>query len=115
MKLTYEDALVCAKSFQDYFGSFDRIDEYMRDQKINSLSSIPQSLFPLEDDLFSDFSMHPNDMNIQICQIPTTQWVTLLNITSSHINVKPCGRSIQLAIKEKNTDKFLVHLSRLCL
>ena len=107
MKLTYDDALVCAKAFQDYFGSFDRIDEYMRDQKINSLSSIPQSLFPLEDDLFSDFSMHPNDMDIQICQIPTTQWETLLNITSSHINVKPVGRSIQLAIKEKNTDKFL--------
>jgi hypothetical protein len=107
MKLTYDDALVCAKAFQDYFGNFDRIDEYMRDQKINSLSSIPQSLFPLEDDLFSDFSMHPNDMDIQICQIPTTQWETLLNITSSHINVKPVGRSIQLAIKEKNTDKFL--------
>ena len=107
MKLAYEDALVCAKSFQDYFGNFDRIDEYMRDQKINSLSSISQSLFPPEDDLFSDFSMHPNDMDIQICQIPTTQWETLLNITSSHINVKPVGRSIQFAIKENNTDKFL--------
>jgi hypothetical protein len=107
MKLTHEDALVCAKAFQDYFGNFERIDEYMRDQKINSLSSIPQSLFPPEDDLFSDFSMHPNDMDIQVCQIPTTQWETLLNITSSHINVKPVGRSIQFAIKEKNTDKFL--------
>ena len=107
MKLTYEDALICAKSFQEYFGNFDRIDEYMRDQKINSLSSISQSLFPPEDDLFSDFSMHPNDMDIQICQIPTTQWETLLNITSSHINVKPVGRSIALAIKERNTDKFL--------
>jgi hypothetical protein len=107
MKLTHEDALVCAKAFQDYFGNFERIDEYMRDQKINSLASIPQSLFPPEDDLFSDFSMHPNDMNIQVCQIPTTQWETLLNITSSHINVKPVGRSIQFAIKEKNTDKFL--------
>ena len=107
MKLTHEDGLVCAKAFQDYFGNFDRIDEYMRDQKINSLASIPQSLFPPEDDLFSDFSMHPNDMDIQVCQIPTTQWETLLNITSSHINVKPVGRSIQFAIKEKNTDKFL--------
>jgi hypothetical protein len=107
MKLTHDDALVCAKAFQDYFGNFERIDEYMRDQKINSLSSISQSLFPPEDDLFSDFSMHPNDMDIQICQIPTTQWETLLNITSSHINVKPVGRSIALAIKERNTDKFL--------
>jgi hypothetical protein len=107
MKLTHEDGLVCAKAFQDYFGNFDRIDEYMRDQKINSLSSIPQSLFPPEDDLFSDFSMHPNDMDIQVCQIPTIQWQTLLSITSSHVNASPVGRRIEFAIKEKNTDKFL--------
>ena len=65
MMLSKEDAMVCAKAFHDYFSNFDRIDEYMRDQKLNSLSEIPQGIFPIEDDLFSDFSMHPNDMDLE--------------------------------------------------
>lgn len=102
-----EDALVCAKAFKDYFGNFDRIDEYMRDQKLNSLSEIPSSIFPHEDDLFSDFTMHPKDMDIEVCEIDTDTWETLLNITSSHVNIRPVGRNVQLAIKEKNTGKFV--------
>jgi len=105
--LTKEDAIHCAKAFEDYFGNFDRIDEYMRDQKLNSLAEMPTSLFLPEDDLFSDFSMHPNDMVIQVCEIPNETWETLLNITSSHINIRPVGRSIHLAVKEGKTGKYL--------
>lgn len=105
--MTKEDALVCAKAFKDYFGNFDRIDEYMRDQKLNSLSEIPSSIFPPEDDLFSDFTMHPKDMDIEVCEIDTTTWETLLSITSSHVNIRPVGRSIQLAVREKTTGKFV--------
>jgi excinuclease UvrABC helicase subunit UvrB len=66
MNLTKEDAIVCAKAFEDYFGNFSRIDEYMRDQKLNSLMELPSNpLFPLEDDLFQDFTMHPKDMNFE--------------------------------------------------
>jgi hypothetical protein len=80
----------------------------MRDQKLASLSDLPSSpLFPLEDDLFSDFSMHPNDMDFEVCEIPQETWETLLNITSSHINISPVGRQIRLAVKEKNTNKFV--------
>ena len=106
--MTKDDALVCAKAFKDYFGNFDRIDEYMRDQKLASLSEISTNpLFPIEEDLFSDFSMHPNDMDIEVCEIDTTTWETLLGITSSHVNIRPVGRSIQLAVKEKNSGKFV--------
>ena len=38
--LNKEQALHCAKIFKDYFGNFNRIDDYMRDQK---LASIPVS------------------------------------------------------------------------
>jgi hypothetical protein len=107
MILTKDDAIHCAKVFQDYFGNFERIDEYMRDQKLNSLSEIPASLFPPEDDLFSDFMMHPKDMDIEVCEIPMSTWETLLSITSSHINIRPVGRSIHLAVREKTTDKYL--------
>ena len=107
MMLTKEDAMHCAKVFHDYFGNFDRIDQYMRDQKLNSLAEIPTSLFPPEEDLFSDFTMHPNDMDIEVCEIPGETWETLLAITSSHVNIAPVGRNIRLAVRERNTGKYL--------
>lgn len=107
MMLSKEDAVHIAKVFQDYFGNFDRIDQYMKDQKLNSLSEIPSSLFPPEDDLFSDFSMHPNDMDLEVTEIPSETWETLLSITSSHINIQPVGKQIRLAVKEKNSGKFV--------
>lgn len=108
MNLTYEDALHCAKVFEDYFGNFERIDQYMKDQKLASLAEMPSNpLFAPEDDLFSDFSMHPNDMEIEVLEIPTETWETLLNITSSHINIAPVGRNVKLAVREKKTEKYL--------
>jgi len=108
MMLSKDDALVCAKAFKDYFGNFNRIDEYMRDQKLASLSEISTNpLFPIEEDLFSDFSMHPNDMDLEVLEIPTETWETLLSITSSHINIAPVGRNVKLAVKEKNSGKFV--------
>ena len=107
MNLTKEDALHVSSVFKDYFGNFDRIDEYMRDQKLNSLSSIGSSLFPIEDDLFSDFSMHPNDMQFEVSEIPQETWETLLDITSSHVNIAPVGKQLRLAVKEKNSGKFV--------
>ena len=107
MILERDDALVCAKVFKDYFCGVTSIEEYMRDEKLRNLEDIPSSIFPPEDDLFSDFSMHPQDMDIQVKEIPNEQWETLLAITSSHINKAPVGRNIQLAIVEGNTQKIL--------
>ena len=107
MKLTFTDGLVCAKAFEDYFGNFERIDEYMREQKLNSLADIPESLFPHEDELFSDFTMHPKDMQFEVCEMDNTKWDTLLAITSSHVNIAPVGRNIRLAVKEKTTGKVV--------
>jgi len=107
MILEREDALYCAKAFNDYFSDFGSIEQYMRDEKLKSVAQLPSSLFPPEDDLFSDFSMHPNDMDIEVCEIPNDTWETLLAITSSHVNKAPVGRNIQLAVKEKNSGKIL--------
>ena len=107
MKLEVEAALHCSKSFQDYFANFGDIEQYMRDEKLKSLDSIGSSLFPPEDDLFSDFSMHPKDMDIEVIEMNGDMWETLLSITSSHVNKSPVGRNIQLAAREKNTGKIL--------
>jgi hypothetical protein len=106
--LNKEDAIHIAKVFEDYFGNFARIDEYMKDQKLASLSELPiNPLFPPEEDLFTDFSMHPKDMDIEVVECAPDTWETLLSITSSHINIAPVGRQLKLAVKEKNTGKFV--------
>jgi hypothetical protein len=107
MTLTREQALHCSKVFNDYFSNIGSTEEYMRDEKLKNVAEMPSSLFPPEDDLFSDFSMHPNDMDIEVCEIPNSQFETLLAITSSHINKAPVGKNIQLAVKEKNSGKIL--------
>ena len=108
MMISKEDAIHCSKVFEDYFGNFDRIDAYMRDQKLNSLSELSLNpLFPPEDDLFSDFTMHPKDMDIEVVECASRTWETLLNITSSHVNIAPVGRNVKLAVKERNTGKYL--------
>jgi len=108
MSLTKEDGIHISKVFEDYFGNFERIDEYMRDQKLNSLADIPSNpLFPPEDDLFVNFNMHPNDMDLDVVEIPNSQWETLLSITSSHVNSPSPGRNIRLAVIEKNTKSYI--------
>ena len=107
MILERVDALHVAKAFHDYFSNIGTTEEYMRDEKLKSVAEIPASLFPPEDDLFSDFSTHPNDMDIEVTEIPGSQFETLLAITSSHINKTPVGKNIQLVVKEKNSGKIL--------
>lgn len=108
MNLNRDDALYCAGIIKNYFVDFHRIDEYMRDQKLASLSEIPTNpLFPIEDDLFSDFTMHPNDMDFGVTEMDNEKWENLLNITSSHINISPVGRNIKLGVTEKNTNKIV--------
>ena len=109
MNLTKEDAIYISNVFEDYFGHLERIDDYMREQKLASLSGLPSNpLFPPEDDLFSDFSMHPNDMEFSVMEIPNSQWDTLLNITSSHINGPSPGRNLKLVVMENKTKKFYI-------
>lgn len=109
MKLTHEQALHCAKAFEDYFGDFDRIDQYMRSQKLNSLAELPFALPGCgpEEDLFSDFSMKPEDMDFEIVELEAARWQLYLDIISSHNNLSSPGRNVRLAILEKNTKKWV--------
>ena len=42
--LNKEEALYCANVFSNYFDQFTRIDQYMRDQKMAQIESIPTAL-----------------------------------------------------------------------
>ena len=108
--LTKEQALHCASIFNDYFGQFKRIDQYMRDQKMAQIDSIPQSLpgMGFDSDMFNDFTVSPQDMDLEVVELDNHTWDTCINMISSHSNmVSIPGKALKLAVKEKNTGKFV--------
>lgn len=109
--LTKDDAIVASKMIIDYFDKYKSIEDYMREQKLNSLSDRSRPLFGLdgpEEDLFSDFSIHPKDMEFELVELRQSDWDTYLNIISSHTNMTSIpGRGLRLAVQEKNTKKWV--------
>ena len=66
--LSREDAISVADKVVNYYSNFGRIDDYFRHRKIERIKNIPTSLFGgPEVDLFSDYSINPEDMNFKIC------------------------------------------------
>lgn len=109
MKLNKDQAIYCANVFSNYFDKFGRIDEYMREQKLNSMSERPFCLPGMgpEDDLYSDFNRSPADMDFALVELPQDRWDTYLNMISSHSNMTSIpGRCLRLAVLEKKTNKW---------
>jgi hypothetical protein len=109
--LTKEQALYCANIFNDYFGQFDRIDQYMRDQKLSQLDATVSASLPgmgPETEIFDNFDMSPEEMNFEIDIIDNKRFDTMLNMISSHTNMSSVpGKNLKLAIRETNTNKFV--------
>jgi len=110
MKITREQALHGAKAFSDYFDRFDTIADYMRDQKLNAVDEMSFGLPGMgpEMDLFDNFDMHPEDMNIEVVEMNQNMWDIYIKIISSHSNMTSIpGKSLRLGVLEKNTNKWL--------
>jgi hypothetical protein len=108
--LDKEHALHVANIFSDYFDKFNRIDQYMRDQKMAQIETIPTSLpgMGLDTELFDDFTMSPQVMDLQVVELDNHTWDTCINMISSHSNmVSIPGKSLKLAVKEMNTGKYV--------
>jgi hypothetical protein len=108
--LSREQALHCANIFNDYFGQFERIDQYMRDQKMAQIETLPTSLpgMGFDSDMFDDFTISPQDMDIEIVELDNHTWDSCINMISSHSNmVSIPGKALKLAVKDKITNKFL--------
>lgn len=108
--LNNDQALHCANIFNNYFGQFERIDQYMRDQKMAQIRSLPQTLpgFGFDTDMFDDFSISPQDMDLEVIELDNMTWDTCLNMISSHSNmVSIPGKALKLAVREKNTGQFV--------
>ena len=109
MLLNNQDSLYAATRVMKYFEDFGRIDDYFRARKIERVRNIPVALpgMGLEDDLFSDFDMHPQDMNFSIVQMQSKTFDTLLEMTASFSPDENPGKNSKYIIKETNTDKVV--------
>ena len=99
--LTREEALHCANIFNDYFGQFSRIDQYMRDQKMAQIENIPAPLpgMGLDSDMFDDFTMSPEVMDLEVVELGNETWDTCINMISSHSNmVSIPGKALKLSL-----------------
>lgn len=118
MILNEEDAIYAANKFINYYSQFNRIDDYLRFVKKDRISSRSGVLFGAETEMFDDFGMHPNDMNIRIHTVDTdpkssvrfNQWLysETLNLTASNaVEEAIPGRTIKWIVEETNTQKVI--------
>jgi len=107
--LEKQDAVYAATKILEYFSDFNRIDDYFRARKIERVKNIPAPLpgFSMEDELFQEFDMHPEDMNFSIVQIQNKVYDTLLEMTASFSPDENPGKTAKYVVKETNTDKIV--------
>ena len=70
MKIASETALNCSKIIRDFFNDFKRIDDYFRIKKIERVKDIPTPIpgFSIEDDMFQNYDMSPEEMDIDVAE-----------------------------------------------
>lgn len=118
MILSESDAVYAADKFIEYYSKFNRIDDYLRFVKGERISNRPGYIFGAETEMFDNFEMHPNDMNIEVHIVDTNskttskynQWLysEILNLTASNpIEEAIPGRTHKWIIEETNTKKIL--------
>lgn len=114
MQLELDDAVYAADKFIDYFSNMGRIDEYLRNVKLDRMEQMPSSILGIgpEDDMFDAFDMHPEDMNFKVYSAGekgsfTNEYFNeRLQITTSHsIEDSIPGKSLKWVVVETNTKK----------
>jgi len=107
MILNDQDSTWVMNYFIEYFGQFERIDQYLKEQKLEQVKSFPYQLPGMadEDEFFCNFELHPQDMKFSIKEPNGQIFDRMLNKTSSHTNMSSIpGKSIRLEVKEINTN-----------
>ena len=105
MILEKQDAIFAATKLMEYFKNFNRIDDYFRARKVERVKNISTPLpgFGLEDDMFQDYNMHPEEMEFRIITIPLKTFDAMLEMTASFSPDENPGKTVKLAIQETNT------------
>jgi hypothetical protein len=110
MILTKQDAQYASQVFIDYYKNFGRIDDYLRKVKLERMEDIPTPLFGYgpEDEMFQDFTMHPEDMQFVCREVSNDMYDNYLEIVTSHAIEKSVpGKSLKWVVYEVNTNKIV--------
>ena len=110
MILTKQDAQYASQVFIDYYKNFGRIDDYLRKVKLERMEDLPTPLFGYgpEDEMFQDFTMHPEDMQFVCREVPNDMYDNYLEIVTSHAIEKSVpGKSLKWVVYEINTNKIV--------
>jgi len=108
--LNNQDATWAMNYFIEYFGQYERIDQYLKEQKLEQVKNFPFQLPGMadEDEFFANFEISPEDMKFSVT-IPNGQiFDRMLNKTSSHTNMSSIpGKSIRLLVTETTTNTIV--------
>jgi len=119
--ITPDQVNFVADQFIQYYHQFETITDYQRFvrlQRTNKTEPV-SSLFPPEDDFFSDWDMSPMDMEFEIHEVKESRYDPkdfnkYLDLIYSHANEKGIpGKRIQMVVTEKKTGSIvgLIHLA----
>ena len=112
-KLNVEDAEFIAKTICNYFDRFDRIDQFFENDKKDKMKNFQMGLpdIGIEDFIFNDFSIKPNDMEFKLQQVDDSSFRKQASLTASFpINQRP-GRNLNYFVIELNTQKLVGQIS----
>ena len=109
MKVDRQEAFDVAHKLIMYFNDFKRIDDYFRSRKIERVKNIPVPLpgFGLEDDMFQQFDMHPEDMNFKIATIPNKTYDAMIEKVASFSPDENPGKTHKMVVYETTTNTIV--------
>ena len=113
MILDETDSIWAAEKLMNYFKDFGRIDDYFRARKIERVKNIPAPMFgfSMEDDLFQNFDLHPEDMKFQVVSCSGKEQLklfnTLLEKTASFSPDENPGKTLKFMLKETTTNTIV--------
>lgn len=116
--LLIEDAIWAADQFINYYSKFHRIDDYLRYIKQSRIYNSDGKLFGPENEIFSDFDIHPMNMSFSIHEVDTNLkpkskynqdlYSEILNSTASNaIEEAIPGRTIKWIVVENYSNKII--------
>ena len=110
MILNLEDAQYAAWQFESFFASFGRIDDYLRAIKMERMDNVETALPGMgpESTMFSDYTMHPRDMEFEIEEVSQNKFMSCMElVTSAPVEKSIPGKSTTWFVKEKRSNKVL--------
>lgn len=109
MILSPEDTLYAYGKIHEAYDGVQRIDDYFRMKKMERIDKIPTPLFgmSMEDELFQNYDMHPEDMNFRIVTPDHETFNTLLEMTASFTYEDAPGKEMKLMIQETTSGRVV--------